>query len=261
MHHTNPNGCRVGDFVVSELTGRKGHIVQLNESSGRAVVETKDGGITECDSASLSLTTPDYSETERLEWIFRQGEDFSCTVLQDQPGDGNYRVTGMDGEGEGATPREALDAAMSVRLRKAAATNAGQDFARGITAFMRKDPDVIVKDEVRDTETARPDASGSASAEHLELVKRQRMTAPPVRMTPNQLLDALAQEDLQEFNYIRLATCDALLGNVSHALSRLRTYSHLLRKHDTILNDLVAGRVLPPVQMPNMARGSGGWRS
>lgn len=53
------------------------------------------------------------SETERLDWIFRQAEDFSCAVLQDQPGDGLYRVTGMHSEGLGETPRQAVDAAMT----------------------------------------------------------------------------------------------------------------------------------------------------
>lgn len=49
---------------------------------------------------------------DRLDWIMQQADDFSCHVLQDMPGDGNYAVFGMNNNyGEGRTFIEALDAA------------------------------------------------------------------------------------------------------------------------------------------------------
>jgi hypothetical protein len=50
-------------------------------------------------------------DAERLDWIARQGDEFSFTILIDQPGDGNYVVFGGGREGEGKTFREAVDAA------------------------------------------------------------------------------------------------------------------------------------------------------
>lgn len=51
-------------------------------------------------------------ERERLDWIARQADEFSSEIMVDMPGDGDYAVSGMDGQfGTGPTFREALDAA------------------------------------------------------------------------------------------------------------------------------------------------------
>lgn len=53
------------------------------------------------------------ADTARLNWIVRQGDEFSCSVIVDAPGDGEYRVYGMDNAyGQGKTAREAIDAAI-----------------------------------------------------------------------------------------------------------------------------------------------------
>lgn len=57
----------------------------------------------------------DASDTERLDWVFRQADEFSCYVLCNQPGDGLYRVVGMGAKGEAETPREALDKARAAQ--------------------------------------------------------------------------------------------------------------------------------------------------
>jgi hypothetical protein len=50
----------------------------------------------------------------RLDWIARQGPDFCSGIIVDAPGDGRYTVHCMDGVyGEGATFRDAIDAAMA----------------------------------------------------------------------------------------------------------------------------------------------------
>lgn len=56
------------------------------------------------------------ADSERLEWIIRQGEDFGCGVIVDAPGDGDYMVVGMGGAtGQGKTAREAIDAARATQ--------------------------------------------------------------------------------------------------------------------------------------------------
>ncbi|WP_019652224.1 hypothetical protein [Variovorax atrisoli] len=53
------------------------------------------------------------ADTARLDWIVRQGDEFSCSVIVDAPDDGEYRVHGMDNAyGQGKTAREAIDAAI-----------------------------------------------------------------------------------------------------------------------------------------------------
>lgn len=52
------------------------------------------------------------TDGELLEWIARQGDEFSVCILQDQPGDGNYFVCGMGTQGQGVTFREACIAAI-----------------------------------------------------------------------------------------------------------------------------------------------------
>ncbi len=48
-----------------------------------------------------------------LDWIARQGDEFSLGILQDMPGDGDYFVHGMDGAGgQGKTFRDAIRDAM-----------------------------------------------------------------------------------------------------------------------------------------------------
>lgn len=51
-------------------------------------------------------------DAERLDWIARQGDEFTSRILVDQPGDGNYYVSGGYVSGEGETFRAAIDAAM-----------------------------------------------------------------------------------------------------------------------------------------------------
>lgn len=49
----------------------------------------------------------------RLDWIARQGDEFSSGIIQDRPGDGDYYVLGCgNSQGQGRTFVEALDAAM-----------------------------------------------------------------------------------------------------------------------------------------------------
>lgn len=62
-------------------------------------------------------------DAERLDWIVRQADEFSCSMIVDAPGDGEYIVHGMDGYGQGKTPREAIDNAM--RFNAAAAIRSG----------------------------------------------------------------------------------------------------------------------------------------
>lgn len=50
-------------------------------------------------------------DAELLDWIFRQGDEFSYYVIQDAPGDGEYVVHGMGCSGQGKTPRAAIRAA------------------------------------------------------------------------------------------------------------------------------------------------------
>jgi hypothetical protein len=52
------------------------------------------------------------ADTKRLDWIVRQADEFSCSMIVDAPGDGDYIVHGMNGYGQGKTPREAIDNAM-----------------------------------------------------------------------------------------------------------------------------------------------------
>lgn len=53
------------------------------------------------------------TDTERLDWIIRQADEFTCSVIVDAPGDGDYLVGGMGtAQGQGKTAREAIDAAM-----------------------------------------------------------------------------------------------------------------------------------------------------
>lgn len=54
-------------------------------------------------------------DAERLEWIARQGDEFSSGIVQDRPGDGDHYVNGMnDAYGIGKTFREAIDNARGV---------------------------------------------------------------------------------------------------------------------------------------------------
>ena len=51
-------------------------------------------------------------DAERMDWIARQGDEFTSRILVDCPGDGNYYVSGGYVSGEGETFRAAIDAAM-----------------------------------------------------------------------------------------------------------------------------------------------------
>lgn len=54
-------------------------------------------------------------DTKRLDWIARQGGyEFNFGILNDQPGDGDWFVHGMGGSGQGATFRDAIDAAIKL---------------------------------------------------------------------------------------------------------------------------------------------------
>ena len=57
----------------------------------------------------------DARDAKRLDWILRQGDEFSCHVIQDAPGDGDYWVTGMKSSGQHKDPRAAIDAAMAAK--------------------------------------------------------------------------------------------------------------------------------------------------
>ena len=57
----------------------------------------------------------DAMDAKRLDWILRQGDEFSCHVIQDAPGDGDYWVTGMKSSGQHKDPRAAIDAAMAAK--------------------------------------------------------------------------------------------------------------------------------------------------
>lgn len=59
-------------------------------------------------------------DTERLDWIARQADDFTSYILQDCPGDGNYFVAGMESTGEAPTFREAVDRAMIAEAKEPA---------------------------------------------------------------------------------------------------------------------------------------------
>jgi len=52
------------------------------------------------------------TDGDLLEWIGRQGDEFSVCILQDQPGDGDYYVSGAFHSGQGKTFREACIAAI-----------------------------------------------------------------------------------------------------------------------------------------------------
>lgn len=64
--------------------------------------------------AMLSAASGDgVDDTKRLDWIARQGGyEFDFGILNDQPGDGDWFVHGMGGSGQGATFRDAIDAAI-----------------------------------------------------------------------------------------------------------------------------------------------------
>lgn len=74
--------------------------------------------------AILAATERANDDTARLDWIVRQADEFSCSMIVDAPGDGEYSVHGMDGYGQGKTPREAIDNAM--RFNVAASTGRGE---------------------------------------------------------------------------------------------------------------------------------------
>jgi hypothetical protein len=74
--------------------------------------------------AILAATERANDDTARLDWIVRQSDEFSCSLIMDAPGDGEYIVHGMDGYGQGKTPREAIDNAM--RFNAAASTGRGE---------------------------------------------------------------------------------------------------------------------------------------
>jgi len=52
------------------------------------------------------------TDIEIVRWLALQGEEFSCRILQDQPGDGDYYVSGAFHSGQGKTFREACIAAI-----------------------------------------------------------------------------------------------------------------------------------------------------
>jgi hypothetical protein len=55
-------------------------------------------------------------DTERLDWIFRQSDEFFFQLLQDGPNDGKWWVAGMNGcDGTGDSPRAAVDAAIAAQ--------------------------------------------------------------------------------------------------------------------------------------------------
>ena len=56
-------------------------------------------------------------DAELLDWIFRQGDEFSYYVIQDAPGDGEYVVHGMGCSGQGKTPRAAIRAARAAERK------------------------------------------------------------------------------------------------------------------------------------------------
>lgn len=68
-------------------------------------------------------------DAERLDWIIRQADEFSCTVIVDAPGDGEYMVHGMDGWGQGKTAREAIDNAMQFNGAAAIRASGGKGAA------------------------------------------------------------------------------------------------------------------------------------
>jgi hypothetical protein len=74
--------------------------------------------------AILGATERANDDAARLDWIVRQSDEFSCSLIMDAPGDGEYIVHGMDGYGQGKTPREAIDNAM--RFNAAASTGRGE---------------------------------------------------------------------------------------------------------------------------------------
>ena len=75
-------------------------------------------------SAAKTALLAQAADTARLDWIIRQADEFSCALIMDAPGDGEYIVHGMDGYGQGKTPREAIDNAM--RFNAAASTGRGE---------------------------------------------------------------------------------------------------------------------------------------
>jgi len=72
-----------------------------------------------CDASTVAALKARVAELEKdaaedaelLDWIFRQGDEFSYYVIQDAPGDGEYVVHGMGCSGQGKTPRAAIRAA------------------------------------------------------------------------------------------------------------------------------------------------------
>ena len=51
-------------------------------------------------------------DAERLDWIIRQGDEFSLRLIIDAPGDGEYYCNGAFSDGQGKTPKDAIDEAM-----------------------------------------------------------------------------------------------------------------------------------------------------
>jgi hypothetical protein len=114
----------VGDFVVNRITGKRGLVQRIYRKLNSVRIETLSGHEEDGAATSFELAPPGRTDAECLDWILRQADEFSCGVLQDQPGDGLYRVTGMDGQGEGRTAREALEAAIADEQRTTAVRRA-----------------------------------------------------------------------------------------------------------------------------------------
>lgn len=54
-------------------------------------------------------------DVERFAWVLSQGEEFSLSLIIDAPGDGDYFCNGAFSQGQGATARAAIDAAMEAK--------------------------------------------------------------------------------------------------------------------------------------------------
>jgi len=107
-----------GDRLAAALRG----MLQLDEENHQrhpgdedVCKEVRDArSALACSPATAPQAQPaDALDTERLDWILRQGDEFSCYVIQDAPGDGDYWVTGMKSSGQHKDPRAAIDAAMA----------------------------------------------------------------------------------------------------------------------------------------------------
>lgn len=69
--------------------------------------------LTKLESLLSAASGEGVDDTKRLDWIARQGGyEFDFGILNDQPGDGDWFVHGMGGSGQGATFRDAIDAAI-----------------------------------------------------------------------------------------------------------------------------------------------------